>query len=78
VLDSLSLSDFKRIDEKIQTLRKAPRGRGRKKLGEDIYRVRIGRFRIICHVDDEQQLIRIGKVDRRREDTYKDIEDLFR
>lgn len=78
VLDDLSDADFKRIDERIQSLRKTPRGRGRKKLGEDIYRVRIGRFRIIYHVDDEQQLIRIGKVDRRREDTYKNVEDLFR
>jgi len=77
-LDSLSDADFKRIDEWIVALRKAPRGRGCRKLGEDIYRVRKGRFRIIYHVDDEQQLIRIGKVDRRREDTYKGIEDLFR
>ena len=78
VLDSLSDADFKRIDEQIQALRKAPRGRGRKKIGEDIYRVRRGRFRIIYHVDDEQRLISIGKVDRRREDTYKGIEDLLR
>jgi len=78
VLDNLSDADFKRIDRQIQAIREAPRGRGRKKLGEDIYRVRRGRFRIIYHVDDEQQLIKIGKVDRRREDTYKDIEDLFR
>ena len=78
VLDNLSDADFKRIDEQIQGLRKAPRGRGRKKLGEDIYRVRVGNFRIIYHMDDEQRLIRIGKVDRRREDTYKGIEDLFR
>ena len=78
VLDNLSDTDFKRIDEQIQALRKAPRERGCKKLGEDIYRVRRGRFRIIYHVDDEQKLIRIGKVDRRREDTYKSIEDLFR
>ena len=78
VLNNLSDADFKRIDGQIQALRKAPRGRGRKKLGEDIYRVRRGSFRIIYHVDDEQRLIRIGKVDRRREDTYKGIEDLFR
>ena len=77
VLDNLSDDDFRRIDERIQALRVSPRGRGCKKLGEDIYRVRVGRFRIIYHVDDEQQLIRIGKVDRRREDTYKGIEDLF-
>ena len=77
VLDRLSDGDFKRIDERIQALRKAPRGRGCKKLSEDIYRVRKGRFRIIYHVDDEQQLIRIGKVERRREDTYKGIENLF-
>jgi len=78
VLDNLSLPDFRRIDRRIQALRKTPRGRGCKKIGEDIYRVKVGRFRIIYHVDDEQQLIRIGKIDRRREDTYKDVEDLFR
>jgi len=77
-LDNLSLSDFRRIDRRIQALRQTPRGRGCKKIGEDIYRVRVGRFRIIYHVDDEQRLISIGKVDRRREDTYKGIEDLFR
>ena len=50
MLDNLSLSDFRRIDRRIQALRQT----------------------------DEQRLISIGKVDRRREDTYKGIEDLFR
>ncbi len=50
VLDRLSDNDFKRIDECIQALRVTPRGRGCKKLRDDIYQVRRGRFRIIYHL----------------------------
>jgi len=35
--DKMSNNEFRLIDEKIQELRLSPRGRGRKKIGEDIY-----------------------------------------
>ena len=70
--------DFERIKEKIQLLKNNPRPHGCLQLSKNIYRIRIGRYRIIYKIDDEQKLISIGKIDRRREDTYRDFEALFR
>ena len=75
---SIPKKDFERIKEKFQMLQHNPRPRGCLQLSKNIYRIRVGRYRIIYQILDEQKLIHIGKVDRRREDTYRGIEDLFR
>jgi mRNA interferase RelE/StbE len=54
-----------------------PRPHRCKKLVDDIYRVRVGRYRIIYKIFDSEKLVLIGKVTRRSEDTYSDIEELF-
>jgi len=77
VLLSITKKDFERIKEKIQMLQNNPRPRGCLQLSKNIYRIRVGRYRIIYQIDDEQKLIHLGKVDRRREDTYRDFEALF-
>jgi mRNA interferase RelE/StbE len=54
-----------------------PRPPGCRKLVENIYRIRVGDYRVIYKIDDERKKVVVGKVARRREDTYKVIEDLF-
>lgn len=78
VLLSITKKDFERIKEKMFLLKNNPRPRGCLQLSKNIYRIRVGRHRIIYQIDDEQKLIQIGKIDKRREDTYRDFEALFR
>jgi len=42
-----------------------------------VYRLRIGPYRVIYRVFDEEQVILIGRIARRSEGTYRDWEDLF-
>jgi len=77
-LDHLSPADFRLVDEKLLSLAENPRPAGCRKLVDHIYRVRAGAYRIVYFVDDKNQLVEVGKIERRRERTYKDIEKLFR
>jgi mRNA interferase RelE/StbE len=65
------------VDAKITQLQENPCPRGAKKLFDDIYRIRVGDYRVIYRVDDTKRLVDIGKVERRRERTYQDIGKLF-
>ena len=76
-LEKLSEQDFERIITGIRGLREEPRPRGAKKLSGPIYRVRVGRWRIIYAVFDKDQLIIVGKIARRSEDTYDRVSELF-
>ena len=44
---------------------------------ENVYRIRVGAYRIICQVDDNQLLIDIGRIEHCGETTYRDIRRLF-
>lgn len=77
-LDDIPSSHFHLVDAKLIALRENPRPRGCRKLVDDIYRVRAGAYRIIYHIDDAERLVDVGKVARRTERTYKNIEELFR
>jgi mRNA interferase RelE/StbE len=66
-----------RVASAILELETHPRPHRCKKLVDDIYRVRIGRYRVIYRIFDSEKLVLIGKVARRSEDTYDDIEGLF-
>ena len=77
-LDSLSPQTYDRIAEAISALANDPRPRGTIKLGDNIYRVRVGNYRIIYLIDDVAQLVSIGAVRRRNEATYRRPDDLFR
>ena len=76
-LDRLSDSVYLRIDETIQELRTHPRPQDCVKITDQIYRVRVGDYRIIYQIDDTNRVIRIGWVGRRRENTYRAVERLF-
>ncbi len=60
------------IAQAIDRLAKTPRPPGCKKLrGTDLWRFRLGRYRVVYAIDDGAKLITVVKVALRREDTYK-------
>ena len=66
-LDKLPQNDRKRIIEALRTLRENPFSLDIKKLeGTEFHRVRIGRlFRIVIHIDWENETIVVLKIDKR-------------
>ncbi len=71
-LKSLSSEEQQKIKIKIDALTNVPRPDGVVKLtGEDnIYRVRVGNYRIIYSIQDEQLLVLMLKIGHRR-DVYQ-------
>lgn len=66
-LTALPKSVFKRVDVKIQSLAEDPHPRGTKKLEDNLFRVRIGDYRIIYQVVSDTITIAIIRVRHRRE-----------
>ncbi len=63
--------DRRRVVRRIQNLADQPRPRGCEKLsGENRYRVRQGRYRIVYSVHDEHLVIHVVKVGHRK-DVYR-------
>lgn len=77
-LDDLQRSDYERVLARIKALAQDTRPRGCEKLYDDIYRVRVGDFRIVYLVDEKNRRIEVGAIRRRSERTYKGIQELFR
>ncbi|MBI2152691.1 MAG: type II toxin-antitoxin system RelE/ParE family toxin [Candidatus Rokubacteria bacterium] len=69
-LDLTSDNDYDRIRSAIRSLASSPRPQGAKKLESDLYRIRIGRYRVVYSVDDRAREIIILKVAKRDERTY--------
>ena len=76
-LEKIQGRDFDRVVAAIRNLKETPRPPGCKKLKRTIYRIRVGNWRVIYAVFDKDKLVIIGKVERRSEDTYDKVEDLF-
>ena len=76
-LDRIPYADHPRIVKAMLTLRDDPRPPGHRKLLDDIYRIRVGNYRVIYKIDDEHKTVEVGKIARRREDTYRVIDGLF-
>lgn len=58
----------------IDCFTETPRPVGCKKLRETgLWRIRVGRYRVVYTIDDEVRLVTIVKVAIRREDTYKGL-----
>ena len=70
-------ADRVRVGDEIIALRMQPRPHGVVQLAPNVYRIRIGDYRVIYKVFDEQELILIGRIARRGEATYKGIASLF-
>lgn len=76
-LDALQKSGYQRILARIKALAQDTRPHGCEKLYDDIYRVRVGDFRIIYLVDEKNKRIEVGAIRRRSERTCKGIQELF-
>ncbi len=71
-LDALDQTIFKRIDRKINGLADEPRPAGGKKLqgSKDLWRVRVGDYRVIYSINDARQVLDVMRVAHRR-DVYE-------
>ncbi len=65
--------DFERIRDAITNLIQEPRPQGVRKIkgAEKAYRIRIGRYRVVYEVYDNNNLVLILLVTRRSETTYR-------
>jgi len=68
--DLIPHHDYGKIQNSILALASSPRPPGAKKLEDNIYRIRVGRYRVIYSVDDHGREIVILKVAKRDERTY--------
>ena len=69
--------DELRIRERIEALSENPRPPGCLQLLVNIYRIRVGAYRVIYKVDDDQLSVEIGQVEHRNEATYRNVRRLF-
>ncbi|MGP8080138.1 MAG: type II toxin-antitoxin system RelE family toxin [Dehalococcoidales bacterium] len=62
------------ISQAIDRLANIPRPAGCKKLkGTELWRFRLGRYRVVYQIIDKTRIITIVKVALRREDTYRGL-----
>lgn len=59
--------DFERVNQAILKLKKNPRPRKTKKLAENKYRIRVGKYRVLFKIFDEKKLVIIYRVKHRKE-----------
>jgi len=66
---SLPLELKRRVGAVIDGLSQDPRPPGVRKLvgHERLYRIRVGQYRVVYEVDDEEQFIRVTRIRHRRE-----------
>lgn len=70
-LRSIPAKDVKRILKKFRSLSEDPRGQGCLKLsGQNLYRVRLGSYRIVYEIDDDILVVLIVKT-AHRSDVYR-------
>jgi mRNA interferase RelE/StbE len=71
-LERIHEPDFGRIAQAILELENDPRPPGCRKLrGLEGWRIRIGNWRVIYHINDQERVVTIVEVRRRREGTYR-------
>lgn len=68
-LERIREPDFGRIAQAILALENDPRPPGCRKL-RGLEGWRIGNWRVICHINDQEHVVTVVEV-RRREDTYR-------
>ena len=76
-LNSIPANDFPRILRAIEALAETPRPAGAVQVDGNIFRLRVGRFRVLYQIDDEMRRVDIGGIRRRSERTYRRVRDLF-
>ena len=70
-LDALSDALFARIDRRILALAENPRPPGCKKLKgyKDLWRIRVGDYRVVYTIDDAKRLVDVTRI-RHRSEVY--------
>lgn len=76
-LAALPREDQKRVLDDLKSLAQEPRPHGSVKLGDNIYRIRVGDFRVFYLVNDEHQRVEVGAILRRQETTYRRYREFF-
>lgn len=78
-LNALEESDFQRVNARIQALALDPRPVGSRLVhgAHNVYRIRVGRFRIPYRIDNENFEVIVGGVEGRGESTYQNLDRLF-
>jgi mRNA interferase RelE/StbE len=66
-----------RLVETMRSFRNDPRPHGSEHLQDELYRVRIGNYRIVYAIFDDEVVVVVCKVGRRSEKTYRDLEKLL-
>lgn len=69
--------DYRRVLEALRGLAGDPRPPGCEKLYDDVFRVRVGSW-VIYIIDEAKQTVHVGGIRRRREGTYRGIDELSR
>ncbi len=77
-LKRIPKSDVARIAAAVADLANNPYPPGAVQLEKDVFRIRVGDYRVIYKVFEDEKLVLIGRVARRNEATYKGLRDLFR
>ena len=73
-LNDVKGKEYRRIAEIISSLDENPRPSKVKKLAESgLWRVRVGRYRIIYSIDDKTKVVIVVRVAKRSEDMYKGL-----
>jgi len=71
-LDKLTGQDYASVAKAISILKQEPRPPRVKKLAESgLWRIRVGQYRVVYNIDDEERLVIVVWVARRKEDTYR-------
>lgn len=71
-MERLPLEARSRINARLRLLEQEPRPRGILQIREDVYRLRVGRYRVIYRLLDQAQRAVVLKVARRSERTYRE------
>ncbi len=77
-LRRLPSSDKERVIKAMRSLSNDPRSTGATHLVDNLYRVRVGSYRILYAIFDDEVIVLVCKVARRTEVTYKDIRTLLK
>jgi mRNA interferase RelE/StbE len=73
-LDVIGGRDYQAVARAISSLEQEPRPPRVKKLAlSGLWRIRVGRYRVVYAIDDKQGLVTIVGVTKRAEDTYKKL-----
>ncbi len=68
----LNESDYGAVVERLRSLAEEPRPSAVRKLASTpLWRLRVRNFRIVYSVDDKERVVKILRIVRRSEDTYK-------